>query len=282
MITDQHRVSVVIPTLGRDTLERTRAALAQQTRPADEVIIVLDYERRGIGWTTNEGLRRATGDLIAFTDDDCVPPPDWLARLIQAVDRHEAAGAGGTFCETDPLLMEIRRRQRYPLVEEVDQVGYVGNSGNVMYRRSWLEECLEKDGYIYNPALNTGEDWELVWRLRQRGARLVFVPNPVTHLRRAPLSVYLRHQFGRGIGIAQLYILHRQDTTALPAQDSLLWGTDGRRTRANWLAAFWRKIVGPFDVGSFRRKRHFAQFWLGEKFQALGFAWGLCQHFAKR
>jgi len=97
---DRHIVSVIIPTLGRDTLALCQDALAKQTRQPDEVIVVLDRERRGIAWGRNEGIARAKGDLIAFADDDGIPPPDWLERLVGALDRHDAAAAGGTFQET--------------------------------------------------------------------------------------------------------------------------------------------------------------------------------------
>ena len=95
MSADPHKVSVVIPTLGRDTLALCEAALAKQTRPPDEVVVVIDRDRRGVAWGRNEGIARATGDLIAFADDDGIPPPDWLERLIAAIDRHDAAVAGG-------------------------------------------------------------------------------------------------------------------------------------------------------------------------------------------
>ncbi|MDP9132746.1 MAG: glycosyltransferase family 2 protein, partial [Nitrospirota bacterium] len=80
MSTDRHRVSVVIPSLGRDTLALCRAALTKQTRQPDEVIVAIDQHRRGVAWARNEGIARATGDLIAFADDDGIPPPDWLER----------------------------------------------------------------------------------------------------------------------------------------------------------------------------------------------------------
>jgi GT2 family glycosyltransferase len=84
-------VTVVIPTLGRGSLPLTLEALARQTRPADEVLQILDRDRRGVAWGRNEGIRRARGDLIAFTDDDCIPGPDWLATLIEAMDQAPVA-----------------------------------------------------------------------------------------------------------------------------------------------------------------------------------------------
>jgi glycosyltransferase involved in cell wall biosynthesis len=103
-----HIISVIVPTIGRDTLARCRSALDEQTRPPDEIITVMDCDRRGAAWARNEGLRRAKGDLIAFIDDDAIAPSDWLERLVRAIQKYNAAAAGGTYQETDALLDAIR------------------------------------------------------------------------------------------------------------------------------------------------------------------------------
>jgi len=271
---DPHIISVVIPSIGRASTDLCKEALARQTRPPNEVIVVQDDERRGAAWARNQGVRRAHGDLIAFVDDDCLPPEDWLERLIQAIDCFDAAGAGGTYQETDPLLDAIRKRRILPKTEEIDTTGLVGTGGNVMYRRSWLDECAEDDGYVFNESFRISQDWELAWRLRLRGAKLVFIPTKVTHLRRVTQLTYLRDQFGRGIGIAMLFKSQRSANADISVHNSLVWGQTGQK-KAKWFRAFWYKAVGPFDVSSFTRMRDFWLFWLGEKFQAAGFMWGL-------
>ncbi len=275
---DRHIVSVVIPTLGRETLALCQDALAKQTRQPDEVIVVLDRERRGVAWGRNEGIARAKGDLIALADDDGIPPPDWLERLVGALDRHDAAAAGGTFQETDPLLDAIRRRTVLPTLEQIDQGGLVGNGGNILFKRAWLAACEQEDGYIFNPSFQcAGEDWELIWRLRKRGAKMVFVPNPVTHLRRATARQHFRHSFHRGVGIAVLFRAMQADPSGIVPQDSLLWGEGGKKTKPRWLKALWLKILGPFERHMFQRAGHFWLFWLGEKCQSAGFVWEMCR-----
>jgi GT2 family glycosyltransferase len=275
---DQHVVSVIIPTIGRNTLTNCREALAGQTRPADEIITVVDHDRRGAAWTRNEGFRQAKGDLIAFIDDDAIAPPDWLERLVRAIDKYRAAAAGGTYLETDPLLDAIRRRAPTPLVEQLDAGGFVGNAGNILFARAWLEKCVVEDGYVFNPCFaGPGEDWELIWRLRRRGATMVYVPNPVTHLRRASLWQHCRHSFQRGAGIALLYRLYQSDIGNVVVQDSLLWGRNGMKSKPQWSRAFREKIIGPFDLKSFPKAWHFWEFWLGEKCQAMGFLWGMAR-----
>lgn len=274
---DAHVVSVVVPTLGRRTLAEVRAALAGQTRPPDEIAIVVDEERRGASWARNEGLRRTTGDLVAFLDDDCVPEPDWLASLVEAADEWGADGAGGTYAESDPMLEDMRARRPTPGAPCLDPGGLVGIGGNVLYRRDRLEALAREDGHVWNERLGPGEDWELAWRLRRSGASLVFVPATVRHLRRARPWAHLRQQFGRGVSIAQLYLLHRDAGAPVAAQQSRIWGERGSAGAAGLARAAWHKLVGPFERAAFRRRRDFLLFWAGEKVQAAGFAWGMAR-----
>ena len=271
---DGHVVSIVVPTLGRAGLADCEAALRAQTRPPDEIVIVHDPERRGVPVTRNEGLRRARGDLVGFMDDDCVPPPDWLARLVGAIDDWEADGAGGTYTETDPLLRAIRARRERPAEAMLDPGGLVGVGGNVLYRREWLERLAQADGHVFNPSLGTGEDWELAWRLRRAGARLVFVPVGVEHRRRVSPMRHWRQQFARGRGIALLYHAHRAAGTSVVAQPSRIWRSGGARWR-DWAGAAWHKGLGPFGLPGSPGLRAFVVFWVGVKCEGAGFVYQL-------
>jgi hypothetical protein len=91
-----------------------RAVLAQPERP--EVIVVTDHndelgdvlqtrfpgvtvvpnsQRRGLGGARNSGVEAATGDLVAFVDDDAEPSPSWLAGLAVGFRDRRVVGVGG-------------------------------------------------------------------------------------------------------------------------------------------------------------------------------------------
>ena len=98
-------VSVIVRTLGRDTLERALGSLAAQTRPPDEILLVdsaasglLDGRRAGtipvrvVGAgpydrvrAANAGLQAARGDWIAFLDDDDELEPRHFESLLAAL-----------------------------------------------------------------------------------------------------------------------------------------------------------------------------------------------------
>jgi glycosyltransferase involved in cell wall biosynthesis len=275
---NNHFVSVVIPTICReDDLEQVRLALSQQTRPADEIIVLRDEQRRGAAWARNRGFAQSKGDLIAFLDDDCLPPKNWLESLINAIDNHHADGAGGSYEETDSLLIDRRNRQNYPDVEMEDTQGLVGAGGNLMFTRSWLDSCIESEGYVFNEAFRIAEDWELIIRSRCRQIKLIYIPVRVKHLKKLKSAAYLKQQFGRGEGIAMLYQLQKNLDSSIISQKSLLWGQvrDKRNNGVIWLKCLWKKGLGPFDLKSFNKKSDFFIFWLGEKIQGLGFLWHL-------
>ncbi|MBT0772045.1 glycosyltransferase [Kineosporia sp. J2-2] len=110
-------ISVVVCSLnGEQGIGRTVRALREQIQPGVEIVVVDDGStddtaaiaekegarvvrhatNRGLAAARNTGWRAATSDLVAFTDDDCHPAPDWTACLVAAARRHpDCAGFGG-------------------------------------------------------------------------------------------------------------------------------------------------------------------------------------------
>lgn len=112
------RLSVVVPTFGRvKSLERCLEGLAVQTEPPDEIVVVRrredgetarflrSYARYGVveaevrrpaqAIAMIAGVQRAHGQLLAFTDDDAVPRPNWLGVIRRHLARGDVGGVGG-------------------------------------------------------------------------------------------------------------------------------------------------------------------------------------------
>src|SRR5205814_4172614 len=87
--------------------------------------------QRNLGW------RAAAGQLIAFTDDDCRPEPEWLERLVEAAGRSPGEIVQGA---TRPDALE-RNVLAAPHVRtmSIDPVGPYAQTCNIVYPRELLE-----------------------------------------------------------------------------------------------------------------------------------------------
>lgn len=219
------RCSVVVVTYNRrELLRRCLAALTQQVYPAYEVITVDDGSgddsaamvraqfpevrclrqpvNRGEPAARNAGVAVARGDLIAFTDDDCIAPPDWLRRHAAHYRDLRIAAAGGPQVYRVPSFYDrfdtVQYGVRYEQLETVEHlVGYQHLlTGNLSVRRDVLERL---GGFDERFVVSC--DADLVRRLSRAG--YWFVRDPalrVEHWKTYGFGSYLRTRFHRGCG----------------------------------------------------------------------------------
>ena len=124
----------------------------------------------------NTGWREARAPLIAFTDDDCRPEPDWLERLLAAANANPGAIVQGA-TRPDPFEAEIMEWAPRPRSIEVDPPGPHAQTCNILYPRARLEEVGGFDESIRS----AGEDLDLAARVRERGAPYVGAPDALTY-----------------------------------------------------------------------------------------------------
>jgi GT2 family glycosyltransferase len=168
-------VSVVIPTCARpDLLARCLSALDRQTLPRDRFeIVVIDDSRTRDGPATarNHGWRRARAPVIAFTDDDTAPAPDWLEKGLAAIARADAV--------TGRIIMPIPGAPSALTDYERDARGLERAefvTANCFVRRRVLEAL---GGFDEAFRLPWREDSDLQFRLLDAGACIVRAPDVV-------------------------------------------------------------------------------------------------------
>jgi glycosyltransferase involved in cell wall biosynthesis len=199
-----YEIIVVDDASGDDTAEMVRGAFPG-------VRVLVQAENRGPAAARNLGLAHARGEIIAFTDDDCLIPPDFLSRLVEGYLAHpEAVGVGGYMEAPAPLLGDnLLAQYEAHLTHQVYGAGSeprlggfdcpAGGTNAMSYRKSAL---LEAGGFDESFPVAAGEDTDLKWRITQRGTRLLYVPTGVIHCRDYRLGSFWRQQIQRGVGAA--------------------------------------------------------------------------------
>jgi glycosyltransferase involved in cell wall biosynthesis len=173
--------SVIVPTYERHAhLPTLLACLARQTCPDFEVILIdqsasrwqvpdqfssLDilYEHtdlKGTSRARNLGAWLARGDVMAFTDDDCQPEPDWLQNARRYFEHAGVVGVEGLI---------VSDRLNDPDYRAVTNIGFEGMgfmTANLLLRREVFNAI---DGFDEQFDVPFREDTDLGWRARTLG-----------------------------------------------------------------------------------------------------------------
>jgi GT2 family glycosyltransferase len=144
----------------------------------------------------NRGASEARGTIILFTDDDCVPMPDWLESMLKPFEDADVVGAKGVYRTHQKSLIarfvQIDYEDRYRLMAAHDSIDFV-DTYSAAFRR---DRFLEMTGYDTSFPLACAEDIELSYRMSARGWKMKFVPNAVVyHTHPDTLSKYLKKKY---------------------------------------------------------------------------------------
>lgn len=236
-------VSIVVPTFRRPALlaRCLEAVLAQNYPPANYEVIIVDdaasdhtrcqveqyalrgaegeYTIRYIPVTTshgpaaarNVGLRAAFGEIIAFTDDDCIPCPKWLQAGVKAMPENGAVIAGKVIVPVPPVPTDYELN-----ASRLEHSEFV--TANCFVRRTAL---IEVGGFDERFTAAWREDSDLRFTLHEHGACCIAAPDAVVihPVRPAPWGVSISQQ-QKSVFNALLYKKHpklyRQKIQATP------------------------------------------------------------------
>ena len=226
------RVSVVVCAYNAErTMDSCLASLEKLTYPDYEVIVVNDgstdrtleiseaypycriisQENKGLSVARNVGAEAASGEIVAYTDSDCVADPDWLNYLVGTMETKGFAACGGpNFSPTETSLMPeaVAVSPGAPChVLLDDEIAEHIAGCNMAFRRDVL---LGIGGFdpIFRAA---GDDVDICWRLQDAGYQIGYsAAGFVWHFRRNTVKAYIGQQKGYGKAEALVYGKHPQ------------------------------------------------------------------------
>jgi GT2 family glycosyltransferase len=213
------RMSVVVCTYnGSRTIRDALEGLARLDYEDFEVIVVDDgstdgvadivreydvrliqTENRGLSHARNTGMEAATGEIVAYIDDDAYPDPQWLKYLAETFRTTDHAGVGGPNIPPPidgPIADCVANAPGGPVhVLLSDRVAEHIPGCNMAFRKTRLEAIGG-----FDPQFRVaGDDVDVCWRLQERGWTLGFHPAAVVwHHRRNSLRAYWKQQQGYG------------------------------------------------------------------------------------
>ncbi|MHB8535634.1 MAG: glycosyltransferase family 2 protein [Sulfuricaulis sp.] len=213
---------------------------------------------KNISLTRNRTVTLASGDWIAFIDDDERAPAAWLKQLTETVIRYSADGALGPVVPIVPTDAPswIRHGRFYEWARMKTGAIIPLNKlrfGNVLLRGALLRDTQTPFDPDYG--LTGGEDGDMLGRLVQQGARIVWCDEAVVHEPVEPARLSLRWLLLRALRGGQDFARHR------------LTGRFGHLTSTGRARLFLRALLqSAIAIGlallSWPRGQHRAVYWL--------------------
>jgi GT2 family glycosyltransferase/O-antigen/teichoic acid export membrane protein len=301
------RISVVVCTRDRpDSLARALESLRRLRYPSFEVVVVdnapsseatanlfrsqfgcdarLRYvcePRRGLACARNRGVAEARGQIVAFTDDDVIVDPDWLAGISGGFAVSDQVACVTGLIGPAELENEAQhyfdrryrwgtavRRRLFDLDEHEDEsilfpysAGLFGAGANFAFSRDFL---LDIGGFdeILGPGTcaRGGEDLDIFVRALKGGRALMYEPSAIVwHVHRASVDELRRQMYDYGAGFAAFatkYLLDsrtvREVLVRVPAG---LWSLVGSWREPGMTTRIGLVEAAGMAAGSFRYLR---------------------------
>ena len=224
------KVSVIVCSYnGGQTLEACLRSLKKLNYPDYEVVLVDDGSKdntreivshhpwvrtihqpnMGLSVARNVGAAHATGEIIAYTDSDCMADPDWLYYLVGTLLSGDYAGVGGPNISPpaqnwhQACVAAAPGGPSHVLLSDVVAEHIPGCN---MAFHKW---AFDKIGGFDPEYRKAGDDVDFCWRLQQEGQVIAFSPSAIVwHYRRFTLKAFRKQQEGYGEAESLLRFKH--------------------------------------------------------------------------
>lgn len=226
-------ISVVIPAYNAErTIGDCLLALLSQNYPKnkyeiivvddcskDETVSVVEKFRKvklirqkhsGPAAARNLGVKRAKGDIVLFTDSDCVPDKNWIKNMVKPFEDQQVVGVSGTYrtLNKDRLVARFAGyeiEERHEKLKQKQNIDFIGTF-SAGYRKKIF---LKFGGFDESFPIASGEVPELSFKINEAGLKMAFQPKAIVYHRHPDtLYKFLKQKFWRGYWRIPLYRKH--------------------------------------------------------------------------
>jgi glycosyltransferase involved in cell wall biosynthesis len=168
--------------IDQSTTDETRVALADLIETDARLSYVHTVEA-GLSRAYNTGVGRTTGDVLAFTDDDCIAPTDWLSTIGAAFDADDEADL--LYGQVVPAHLDDDSAVLTPLlvIEQPERLGrghgfrVFGMGANFAARRRLFDRIGGFDEILGGGGpLKSSQDYDLAYRTYKAGSVIALRP----------------------------------------------------------------------------------------------------------
>src|SRR3990172_10127958 len=192
------KISVIVPAYNaQKTIHQSIEALLAQEYPKEryEVIIIDDgssdgtadvvkaypvkymhQRNQGPATARNAGAREAGGEIMLFTDSDCVPFANWIAEMVKPFEDKEVVAVKGAYKNKQKSMVarfaQLEFEERFEMLKKAESIDMV-DTYSAGYRRDLF---MAAGGFDASFPVANNEDTELSYRLSVLGHKMVFNP----------------------------------------------------------------------------------------------------------
>ena len=179
-------------------------------------VTLVDQEGKGLNAARNTGIKNSTGELLAYTDGDCVLPENWAIKIADNFDEPVIAFVGGTmegYDRTsilsnymDESFFQVTPGFRYRIETNDLRLLQFPAGANMAFRRRSLERVK-----FFDENITYGfDDLQPVEELGFKGFRIILDPEvKILHQHRSTLRELLKQHFNYGRG-GTLLVIHKR------------------------------------------------------------------------
>jgi glycosyltransferase involved in cell wall biosynthesis len=163
----------------------------------------------GLSVARNVGMKAGRGEIIAYTDSDCMADKDWLYYLIGTIEKGDFVSVGGPNISPPAqswaqACVAVSPGQPSHVLISDSEAEHIPGCNMAFYK--WALESIGGFDPEYRKA---GDDVDVCWRLMEQGYKIGFSPSAIVwHHRRFTTRAYFKQQAGYGEAEALLRFKH--------------------------------------------------------------------------